>query len=84
MRNAIKTQLAIDTQEANQKIHLINAWLENNASHGPRAMVDKFKLAWSHEKDLGNGIAIVGFYTDESMRFEVCRMHLASAGWFRA
>ena len=76
-------ELAHDTAKAQQKIQLVMRWLESNAAHGARAMVNKFNLAWSHEKTLAGGVALVGFYTDESMRFEVCRLHLKSSDWFR-
>lgn len=66
------------------KTHQVNQWCLDNANQGPRAMVTKFDLAWSLERDLGNDIAVVGFYTDDSLKHEVCRLHLSIADWFRA
>ena len=70
-------------EEAKSKIYQVNRWLESNASHGARAMVEKFNLAWSHEKDYGNGVCVIGFYTDETLRFKVCEIHDESKKWLR-
>lgn len=65
------------------KAHRVNQWCLNNAHQGARAMVEKFGLAWALEKDLGNGIAVVGFYADDSLNHQVTTLHLPVAEWFR-
>lgn len=54
-------ELAHDTAKAQQKIQLVMRWLESNAAQGARAMVNKFNLAWSHEKTLAGGVALAGW-----------------------
>ena len=53
------------------------------SSHEARRMMDKFKLDFSFEKELGNGMASVGFYTDSSLCFKCCEIALPTKEWFR-
>lgn len=78
-------QLANDYSAAAQKTNAVLCWIEaNNRCGDARQLVDAFDLAWSLERDYGNGIAKVGFYTDESLRFQILALHLSTTEWFRA
>lgn len=73
-----------DTAEAQQITKKVMLWLESNAAAGAKKMVEKFGLSYSCEKDYGNGVSKVGFYTDASYQHLVCTLHLPTAEWFRA
>ena len=69
--------------EAEQKIHKVMRFIDANNGFGVRKIVEKFNLDWSLNRDFGNGIAKVGFYTDESNRFLVMELNLPIKDWFR-
>lgn len=74
-----------DAQQAAVKTAQVMEWIasNNNACGDTRRVVDKFGLSWSLKRDLGNGIGVVQFWTDESQRFAVMDLHLPIAEWFR-
>lgn len=70
-------------QEAEQKIHTVMAFIQANPGCSTRKIVERFGLDWSLNKDFGNGIGKIGYYTDESQRFLVMELHDSIAKWFR-
>lgn len=65
------------------KVNAVRRFIFSNPYAETRLIVDMFKLDWSLNADLGNGIGKIGFYTDASQRFLCFEIYDSIGKWFR-
>lgn len=70
---------------AESKVNQVMQWIaaNNDQCGDTRRIIKLFGLDWSLKRDLGNGIGVVQFWTDNTQRFPVMDLHLPITEWFR-
>ena len=79
----LQSELNQIIKEGNEKKQRVISHIKANNNYSIKQLVNKFSLDWNLEKEFGNSIAKVGFYTGKDQRTLIMSLHLPVSEWFR-